>query len=174
MPSQRHSNEHLPFSVYLLSLCNAFLYIGQSLLITVTALIGMQLAPDKQLSTLPLALQFFSIMCFSVPASLLMNRIGRKNGFLLAGCIGVLGATLAMWSVLNNIFIGYCAATVCFGIFSAFANYYRFTAAEVATPSTKNIAISLAIRRALCCIDCGVSVWFAHHLFCQATSHTQS
>lgn len=145
MPSQDKTTERLPLTVYLLSLCNAYLYIGQSLLITVTALIGMQLAPDKQLSTLPLALQFFSIMCFSVPASLIMGRIGRKNGFILAGCIGAFGASLALWSVLNEFFVGYCAATVCFGMFSAFANYYRFTAAEVATPATKNIAISLVM-----------------------------
>jgi len=145
MPNQNSTSERLPLTVYLLSLCNAYLYIGQSLLITVTALIGMQLAPDKQLSTLPLAIQFFSIMCFSVPASLIMNRIGRKAGFILAGCIGIVGAALALWSVLNNYFVGYCAATVCFGLFSAFANYYRFTAAEVATPATKNIAISLVM-----------------------------
>ena len=144
-PIKNNSAERLPFTVYLLSLCNAYLYIGQSLLITVTALIGMQLAPDKQFATLPLALQFFSIMCFSVPASLIMGRIGRKNGFILAGCIGVFGASLALWSVLNEFFAGYCAATICFGMFSAFANYYRFTAAEVATPATKNVAISLVM-----------------------------
>lgn len=139
------TSERLPFTVYLLSLCNAYLFIGQSLLITLTALIGMQLAPDKQLSTLPLALQFFTVMCCTIPASLIMGRIGRKNGFVLGGCIGTLGALLALWSVLNGHFIGYCIATVCFGMFSAFANYYRFTAAEVATPATKSIAISMVM-----------------------------
>ncbi|MEE9334851.1 MAG: MFS transporter [Granulosicoccaceae bacterium] len=145
MPSQNTTTERLPITVYLLSLCNAYLYIGQSLLITVTALIGMQLAPDKQFATLPLALQFFSIMCFSIPASLIMGRIGRRAGFMLAGCIGIFGASLALWSVLHEFFVGYCAATICFGMFSAFANYYRFTAAEVATPATKNVAISLVM-----------------------------
>ncbi len=140
-----NKTQRLPTTVYLLSLCNAYLYIGQSLLITLTALIGMQLAPDKQLSTLPLALQFFTVMCCSIPASLIMGRIGRKKGFVLGGCIGALGALTALWSVLNGNFIGYCAATICFGIFSAFANYYRFTAAEVATPSTKSIAISMVM-----------------------------
>ncbi len=139
------SKEKLPGTVYLLSLCNAYLYIGQSLLITLTALIGMELSPDKRLATLPLALQFFAVMCSSVPASLIMGKIGRKKGFLLAGFVGVIGASMALWSVLNGYFYGFCLAAICFGMFSAFANYYRFTAAEVAPPSTKNIAISMVM-----------------------------
>ena len=73
--------ERMPASVYLLSLCNAYLFVGASLLITVSALIGFELAEDKRLSTLPLALQFFSIMCTSVPASMIMGKYGRKAGF---------------------------------------------------------------------------------------------
>jgi len=62
------STTRLPVTIYLLSLCNAYLYVCASLLITISALIGLELAPDKRLSTLPMALQFFSIMCGSVPA----------------------------------------------------------------------------------------------------------
>jgi len=137
------STTRLPLTIYLLSLCNAYLYVCASLLITISALIGLELAPDKRLSTLPMALQFFSIMCGSVPASLIMGKLGRKTGFLIAGAIGVMGAVLALWSVFNKAFIGYCIATVCFGLFAAFGNYYRFTAAEVVPPSRKSTAASL-------------------------------
>ncbi len=139
------STTRLPKSIYLLSLCNAYLYICASLLITISALIGFELAPDKRLSTLPLALQFFAIMCGSVPASLIMGKIGRKAGFLIGGSIGVVGACIALWSVFNAHFIGYCLATVCFGLFAAFGNYYRFTAAEVVPPSGKSLAISMVM-----------------------------
>jgi len=139
------STTRLPLTIYLLSLCNAYLYVCASLLITISALIGLELAPDKRLSTLPMALQFFSIMCGSVPASLIMGKLGRKTGFLIAGAIGVMGAVLALWSVFNKAFIGYCIATVCFGLFAAFGNYYRFTAAEVVPPSRKSIGISMVM-----------------------------
>ena len=139
------TRQRLPLTVYLLSLCNAYLFVGASMLITVSALIGFELAPDKRLSTLPLALQFFAVMCTSLPASYVMGKFGRKIGFLLAGSIGVIGAAVAISSILNGNFFGFCVATVCFGIFAGFANYYRFTAAEVVTPSAKSLAISMVM-----------------------------
>lgn len=132
----------MPISVYLLALCNAYMYICASLLITISALIGFQLAPDKTLATLPMALQFFAVMVTSIPASLLMGRIGRKSSFMLASLIGVLGALIAVWSIFNQNFWTFCFATFCFGSFSAFGNYYRFTAAEVVDKKHKNLAIS--------------------------------
>lgn len=139
------TKERMPLTIYLLSLCNAYMYIGASMLITVSALIGFELAPDKRLTTLPLALQFFAVMCSSLPASLIMGRYGRKIGFLLAGSVGLTGAAIAIWSILNGSFYGFCVATICFGIFSGFGNYYRFTAAEVVSPSNKSTAISLVM-----------------------------
>ncbi|MBX2883263.1 MAG: MFS transporter [Granulosicoccus sp.] len=132
----------MPISVYLLALCNAYMYICASLLITISALIGFQLAPDKTLATLPMALQFFAVMVTSIPASLLMGRIGRKASFILASLIGVFGALVATWSLFNQNFWAFCIATFCFGSFSAFGNYYRFTAAEVVEGKHKTLAIS--------------------------------
>ncbi len=137
--------QRLPLTIYLLSLCNAYLFVGASLLITVSALIGFELAPDKRLSTLPLALQFFAVMCTSLPAALFMGKYGRKVGFYFAALIGILGSCIAIASILSENFIGYCMATVCFGVFAAFGNYYRFTAAEVVTPSIKSLAISMVM-----------------------------
>ncbi len=139
------SKTRLPLTVYLLSLCNAYQFICASLLITISALIGLELAPDKRLATLPLALQFFSVMCGSVPASLIMGRLGRKKGFLIAASIGILGASLALWAIFNGVFFVYCLATVCFGLFTAFGNYYRFTAAEVVPAARKSTAISMVM-----------------------------
>ncbi len=58
----------MPLSVYLLALCNAYMFTCASLLITLSALIGFQLAPVKTLATLPMALQFLAIMLVSFPA----------------------------------------------------------------------------------------------------------
>ncbi len=139
------TRQRLPLTVYLLSMCNAYLFVGASMLITVSALIGFDLAPDKRLTTLPLALQFFAMMCTSLPASFIMGKFGRKIGFLLAGSIGVGGAAVAIFSILNGNFYGFCVATICFGIFGGFGNYYRFTAAEVVQPSAKSLSISMVM-----------------------------
>lgn len=132
----------MPLAVYLLSLCNAYLYICGSLLITVSALIGLELAEDKTLATLPAAMQFFAMMCTSIPASFLMARIGRKYSFMFGAGVGFCGALIALWSIFNHNFWVYCVASFCFGVFTAFGNYYRFTAAEVVPVSKKNIGIS--------------------------------
>ena len=118
----------LPRAIYLLSLCNGFLFINQSLLITISALIGYQLADDKRLATLPLALQFAAIMVSTVPASLFMGRFGRQAGFLLGNTLGIVGSTVALYALFTTNFEVFCVATICFGIFAAFGNYYRFTA----------------------------------------------
>ena len=138
-------HSRLPLSIYLLSLCNAYLYICLSLLITISALIGYELATDKRLSTLPLALQFLSIVCGTVPASMIMGRIGRKRGFLLGNSLGILGASLALVAVFKHEFVIYCLATICFGLFSSFSNYYRFTAPEVVAEDQKSKAISMVM-----------------------------
>ncbi len=135
----------LPRTVWLLSLANGWLFVGNSLLITVSALIGFDLATDKRLATLPLGLQFLSIMCSTVPASLLMGRFGRKPGFLLAGVIGISGSALALAAIFLQRFELYCMATVCFGIVAAFGNYYRFTAAEVVEVAVRPRAISMVM-----------------------------
>lgn len=136
------SSRLLPRTVYLLSACNGYLFINQSLLITISALIGFQLADDKRLATLPLALQFAAIMFTTVPASLFMGRFGRKAGFMLGNALGITGALLALYSLFTFSFQGFCVATIFFGMFAAFGNYYRFTAAELVNDDRKSVAIS--------------------------------
>lgn len=75
------------------------MFICSSLLITVSALIGLDLATNKALATPPLAIQFIAVMCNSVPASLAMGKWGRKAGFLAAGLISILGACLALIAI---------------------------------------------------------------------------
>ena len=118
------------------------MFICSSLLITVSALIGLELADNKALATLPLSLQFIAVMCCSVPASLAMGRWGRRNGFLFATVIGISGACLALLAIYQHSLWIYCMATFCFGCFTAFGNYYRFTAPEIVPADKKNVAIS--------------------------------
>lgn len=139
------TRQSLPRTVWLLSLANGWLFVGNSLLITVSALIGFDLAPDKRIATLPLGLQFFAIMCTTVPASLFMGRFGRKPGFLLAGVIGLCGSSFALAAIFLRRFELYCMATLCFGAVAAFGNYYRFTAAEVVAEEARPRAISLVM-----------------------------
>jgi MFS family permease len=113
-----------------------------SLIITTAALVGFALAQDKSWATLPLAVQFIATMCTSIPAALLMDRIGRRQGFMLASLFGVSGAVLATLAILKGKFSLFTLGTLQIGIFNGFGNYYRFAAADAVDKELKSRAVS--------------------------------
>lgn len=129
-------------NVWLLSGCQALMNSGNSLLIATSALVGFRLAPDKSLATLPLALQFFTSMLTTVPASFLMKAIGRRGGFMVGTLLGLAGAGLAAFAIVAGSFLHFCLAAALVGAFNGFGTYYRFAAADVATPDYRARAIS--------------------------------
>ncbi|WP_296063100.1 MFS transporter [uncultured Amphritea sp.] len=132
-------------TVILLSLCQALLTTGNVLLISVNALIGQQLAPSPGLITLPVAMQFVGLMCATIPASLVMSRIGRKNGFYLGNSVGIAGALCCIFALQQGSFILFCCGTFLLGIGIGFGTLYRFAAIEACPDEQKSRAISLVM-----------------------------
>ena len=132
-------------NVPILAFCQSMSMSGASLMITTAALVGLELAEDKSLSTLPLAVQFIAVMLTSIPASALMNKVGRKAGFLFATLFGLSGAALATWSIMQHEFWWFIAGVSLLGIFNGFANYYRFAAADAVDVKHKSRAISYVL-----------------------------
>jgi len=118
---------------------------GASLIVATAALVGLQLAEDKSLSTLPLAAQFIAVMLTSIPAAMLMKRIGRKESFILATAFGFAGAAVSTWSIIESEFTGFIIGVCLIGVFNGFANYYRFTAADSVGQGHKSRAISFVL-----------------------------
>ncbi|RRJ83616.1 MFS transporter [Aestuariirhabdus litorea] len=132
-------------NVLLLSLCQALLTTGNVLLIAVSALIGQQLAPSTELITLPLALQFIGLMMSTIPASLIMDRIGRRRGFVLGNCFGIAGALACASALLEQQFALFCLGTLLLGIGIGFGTLYRFAAVDASNPGQQGRAISLVM-----------------------------
>ena len=132
-------------TIGMLAVCQALMMTSQALVVTTSALVGLALAPYHSLATLPYALQFIAVMAVTYFASLLMGRIGRKRGFLLASAAGCIGAVVATGGIVAGSFALFCAGSFIFGIFFAFGQYYRFAAAEVATDDYRSRAISFVI-----------------------------
>ena len=82
-------------TVLLLALCQAVGMTGNSILGTTAAIVGNMLAADKALSTLPIAVQMTGTMLATVPAALVMARVGRRAGFWGGAAIGFTGAVIA-------------------------------------------------------------------------------
>lgn len=132
-------------NVLLLAACQALMMTGTSLNMTISALVGYGLADDKSLSTMPLALQFFATMLATIPASMLMKRIGRRGGFTIGVLIGLVGAGTSAWGVFANDFWLFALGGVPLGVFNGFAQFYRFAAADTAGPEYRARAISFVL-----------------------------
>ena len=132
-------------TIGLLAVCQALMMTSQTMVVTTSALVGFALAPVHSLATLPYALQFIAVMTVTYFASLLMGRIGRKRGFLLASVVGCVGASVATGAIVAGSFALFCLGSFLFGVFFAFSQYYRFAAAEAATDEYRSRAISYVL-----------------------------
>lgn len=128
--------------VAILALCQATAMTTNTVMVTVAALIGYALATDKALATLPLAVRQVATMVATIPASLLMQRMGRRGGFLAGACIGAMGAVLGIYSLTQASFFLFNLAMGLLGVSNSFVGYYRFAAADVADEAFRPQAIS--------------------------------
>ena len=131
--------------VALLALCQALFLTATSAVIATAALIGHGLAETKALATLPIGIQFMATMGTTVPASLLMKRIGRRDGFTVGAFFGLAGAMTACWGIMAGDFVLFCVGAALIGAFNGFAQFYRFAAADAASEAFKSRAISLVL-----------------------------
>jgi MFS family permease len=136
-------------NVTLLALSQAMLITGTSLLLASCALVGMRLTAAKSLATLPLALLFLAQMATTIPASLYMQRVGRRSGFMTSAVFGMAGAAIATIGVIKAEFSIFCFGTMLIGVFNGFGQYYRFAAAETAPEDYRSRAISYVLAGGL-------------------------
>jgi MFS family permease len=136
-------------NVLLLALSQAMLITGTSLLLASCALVGMTLTSTRALATLPLALLFLAQMTTTIPASLYMQRVGRRAGFMTGAAVGMAGAAIATLGIFRADFSIFCLGTMLIGVFNGFGQYFRFAAAETAPEEYRSRAISYVLAGGL-------------------------
>src|SRR5207247_9086334 len=85
----------------------------------------------------------------TLPASLLMKRIGRRAGFTVGALTGMVGAAVCVLALYLGNFWLFCFGTMIFGVYNAVAQYYRFAAADAVGADFKAKAISLVLAGGL-------------------------
>jgi MFS family permease len=136
-------------NVFLLACCQALLLTNAVTLISIGALAGYALAQNKVFATLPAATYVCGSALATVPASFWMRRVGRRNGFLTGGVFGLAGSVLASLAMGMGSLALLCLGTALLGVYNAFGQYYRFAAADAATPDFKAKAISFVLAGGL-------------------------
>ena len=135
----------LPLTVWGLTLGQALLTTGNILLVSVSALIGLQIAPSAAWTTFPVAMQFLGLMLVVLPAAHLMQRFGRKVVFMVGNTFGVAGAALAYMALLQQSFVFFSVATFLLGMAIGVSQQYRFAAVEHTEPAQRANAVSLVM-----------------------------
>tara|TARA_R110002072_G_scaffold1083_47_gene8933 strand:- start:2084 stop:3268 length:1185 start_codon:yes stop_codon:yes gene_type:complete len=132
-------------NVTLLALCQGYAQTCVTVVISVSALAALAILEDKSLATLPHAFMWVATALAATPASMLMQRLGRRNGFAIGAIFGVAGCAFCTYGVYAVNFWVFIAGTSCMGAFNAFNQYLRFAAAEAANDAFRPKAISWVI-----------------------------
>jgi len=132
-------------NVAVLAVCQGLLLVNNSVLITVNALAGFALAPEKALATLPVTMYFVGSALTTIPLSYMMKRHGRRAGFTLGAVFAVLGSLICAVAVYAASFWLLCLGVLVLGAYFAAGQYYRFAAADSAPADFKATAISLVL-----------------------------
>ena len=118
---------------------------GLTVVVILGGIVAAEIAPRPSLATVPISLAIVATALTTIPASLLMRRIGRRAGFMGGAFIGVIGGLVAAQAVVLADFVMFCAATLLLGSSMAFTQQYRFAAAESAPPERLSQAVSYVL-----------------------------
>ena len=132
-------------NIALLAGAQALLLTNGIMLVAINGLLGLQLAADKRLATLPITTYVIGGALATLPAAFFMKRYGRRAGFMLGAGLGMLGALISAFAVSIGSFWLLCFGTVFAGIYNAFGQQYRFAAADAAPLDWKGKAKSFTL-----------------------------
>ncbi len=132
-------------NILLLSLSQVLALTGTTIVIFSGPIIGTQLAPTPSLATLSNALQVVGVALFTIPASMIMHRFGRRIGFIASAGMAALGALGAAYAISHHNFALFCALMLLIGGNNAFVQQYRFAAAESVSGDQVGRAVSLVL-----------------------------
>ena len=116
--------------------------IGAFVLMTLGGIIGQILSSRDDLATLPIATYSIGSLLMLYPASMFMQKFGRRVGFLAGAELGFIGALIGVYAIYQQSFTLFCVSAAFTGFYQAFANFYRFAAADTGRPGIRAKAVS--------------------------------
>ncbi|WP_171121531.1 MULTISPECIES: MFS transporter [unclassified Ruegeria] len=115
----------------------------------VAGLAGQSLATNACLATLPISLIVLGSMLAATPISAIMQRWGRRAGFLLGATAGALGGLVGAYGLYLGSFPVFLFGSLLTGIYMSAHGFYRFAAADTASDEFRPKAISYVMAGGL-------------------------
>ena len=136
-------------NILTLTACQLISATGAIVMVTLGGIIGAKLATDPTLATLPVSVMMVCMAATTIPATMLMRRIGRRRGFSFASLSTVVATALSGLALYYESFGLFILAGATFGINMAFTQQYRYAAAESVRPEHSPRAISFVLLGAI-------------------------
>jgi predicted MFS family arabinose efflux permease len=105
-------------------------------------ILGLMLAPDKGLATLPITVMIVGMWLGTLPVGALARRFGRRTALQVACGFGVLSGLISSAAALQGSFWLLLAGTFCAGLYAAGHQSYRFAACDTASVQFRPQAVS--------------------------------
>ena len=147
--SNAAANARAKRNVIVLVAAQAILGAQMPLVFVVGGLAGQMLAPNPCFATLPISLIVFGSMTTAPWMSNVMQRFGRRTGFFVGAAGGALGAMVSAAGLYYGSFTVFLLGSYLTGIYMSAQGFYRFAAADMATPEFRPKAISYVMAGGL-------------------------
>lgn len=129
----------------LLTCCQFLFYMGLGVDLTLTAIVGLSLAPSPALATLPLTLMSAAAMIANFSAGLLSTRFGHRRVLMAGALLAVIGGLVSMRGIQTGNFAVLCLGTAIVGAYKATGGYFRYLASDTAAPGRRERSISVLL-----------------------------
>lgn len=114
-------------------------------MVALGGIIGSSLSKNPAFATLPLSMMVVAIAATTVPATVLMRKIGRRRSFAMASLSAAFAVLLAVAALRQSSFVLFVMSTMTFGMNMAFTQQYRYAAAESVVPKYVPRAVSFVL-----------------------------
>lgn len=133
-------------NLVILAICQALFFCGRTLTFFAATLVAISmLGDDLALATAPITMLLIGTSVGTLPAAFLMRVWGRRWGFAFGSAVGSVGALIAAQAIALDSFLLFNVGLLVAGIYTGFAQQYRFAAAEVSPDHLKERNVSIVI-----------------------------
>jgi MFS family permease len=129
-------------NVWVLVAAQAILGAQMPMIFTIAGLAGQSLASNACWATLSISIMVVGSMLSATPLSAIMQKYGRRVGFVIGTIAGALGATIGAYGLFSGSFPIFLLGAVFSGTYMSAQGFYRFAAADTASEAFRPKAIS--------------------------------
>lgn len=121
---------NLPKNIVVMAFSMSLSFAIVYMMVLILGIIGTRIAPSPELATLPMAMLIVGSAIATIPAALIMQKLGRKAGMSVGLGLALLGAGVGFYATMHNHFTLLIIASVLFGFNAAFTQQGRFIILE--------------------------------------------